>query len=51
MGYQSPVSVTTEEEQKFYSERRKLVVYQNKMGEERNGRKRDKGMTKEVLSV
>jgi len=48
---QSPVSVTTVEEQKFNSERRKLVIYQNKMGEERNKRKRDKGMTKKVLSI
>jgi len=35
----------------FNSERWKLVIYQNKMGEERNERKRDKEMMKKVLSI
>jgi len=43
--------MTCVEERMFNSERRKLVVYQNKMGEERNKRKWDKEMTKKVLSA
>jgi len=37
MEYQSPVSVTTVEEQKFNSKKRKPVVYHSKKRRERKG--------------
>jgi hypothetical protein len=49
--YQSPVSVTTVEERKFYSERRKPVVYQKEGGGRKEREERDKGTMKRALSV